>query len=197
MPAKRNRELIKSDPTLASLIDPAGDFSVWSLVVENESLAWDKPGEINGEEILAAAERISAKSPAAIRKLVSQTRAEDAGLAVFWSSPTLRCWQSKPGWTVIGDAIHSMVPLRGRGASAAIVDAKALCETLRSRALSPKKAKELMANFEAAMHRRNAPQVRSSLLLLWIARGKGMFRWMFLNGLRISSLFYARRSGSR
>lgn len=196
VPAELNRALIEGQPSLADLIDPAVDFGVWSLVVKNRVLPWLKDHQPSGDEVVAAAKQLATHSPFAIRRLIATTDGDDAGVAILWNSPVLKRWKSDPAWTMLGDSIHSMVPLRGRGASAAIIDARALCETLRKRLESPAQARSIMADYVTRMRLRNAPQVVSSRSLLSIARRTGLARTMFFGGLRIGAAIGRRNQAS-
>lgn len=194
-PSDTNRTLAEARPDLAPVIDPAVDFSVWSLVVPTADLPWNPERHVGGEEMLAAACRIAGNSPERLQKLIARTRPDDAGITTLWSSPTGVDWPTHPAWTMLGDAIHSMVPLRGLGASAAMIDADHLRRTIAARPIGGAGWPEALADYERAMRRRNAGQVSSSKRLLSIARTTGPPRSLFFTGLKIGSAWLRWRNG--
>jgi 2-polyprenyl-6-methoxyphenol hydroxylase-like FAD-dependent oxidoreductase len=89
---------------------------------------------------------------------------------IFYQLPIGMSWESKPGFTIIGDAAHLMSPFSGEGVNCALVDASELAGSIVEAAAAGAIGREglapYVAAFEKKMLKRMTPLQQSTLLNL-------------------------------
>jgi 2-polyprenyl-6-methoxyphenol hydroxylase-like FAD-dependent oxidoreductase len=110
--------------------DSSQDYLYWGLVAKRDRYAeLGKPDPTEPEHLRKTALNITSTWDERFRQLIGLTPAGALKLLVFRSSVPHGPWVSGRV-TLLGDAVHSMVPMRGEGANTAVRDASALADSL-------------------------------------------------------------------
>jgi 2-polyprenyl-6-methoxyphenol hydroxylase-like FAD-dependent oxidoreductase len=186
LPGQADAQTVAGAPQLAGLLDPLPGFSVWAFMIRADELApGEDPARLTGAMLKARVQRTIEGWHPNLRQLVAAADPDDVSCTRMRSADRLATWNTAPEVTLLGDALHTMTPLQGQGASAAMLDALALFELLKDG--PPTRAR--LARYEAAVVARVRPAVRSSRrTLAWAMTGhapKAVFKW----GLRLADAF--------
>jgi salicylate hydroxylase len=97
-----------------------------------------------------------------LRRMVADTDPDTVSLLPIRTSVPVEPWPSSTV-TLLGDAIHSMTPLRGIGGNVALRDAETLCRALVAASRGEVDPVAAIRDYEAAMIRYGFAAVRASL----------------------------------
>jgi salicylate hydroxylase len=121
-------EPLDTDP----VFENTRSYIMWGLLDHRERMAWPgDPFALSGHALQeVAAQAISGWHPR-LQMLVRQADPATVLCTSIRTSEPVAPWQTGPV-TLVGDAIHSMTPLRGMGGNTALRDAALLCEKLQA-----------------------------------------------------------------
>jgi 2-polyprenyl-6-methoxyphenol hydroxylase-like FAD-dependent oxidoreductase len=177
------------------------DYLYWGLVASRACYASaGAPEPVDPKELKRLARELTRTWHPLFASLIEMTPDDSLNLLVFRSSVPHDPWPSGRV-TLIGDAVHSMVPMRGEGANTAIHDAGSLSECLASIAGGRPFASTLAA-YEAAMLKHGFGKVRESLdsLELFVSgsrRKRKVMHGVLRTAHRARSLFSRNQSSAR
>ena len=192
----RDADVIAARPELAPYLDRTPDASVWALVARAERLAPARSLlEQDPERLAAAARDAVAGWHPNMRRLIAMTAAADLTCTALRSADRLRRWPSQPRVTLLGDALHTMTPLQGQGASMAFRDVRDLCQLLAHTRPGAPAWPAALARHEARLVARARAAVVTSRRVYDLAVTEGWRRRAFKLGLRIGGRF-ARLGGT-
>jgi 2-polyprenyl-6-methoxyphenol hydroxylase-like FAD-dependent oxidoreductase len=131
--------------------EEAADHLLWAFISRTERRGFPAdPAGMDGPALKdAALQQIRTWHPA-FSRMVSVSQATSISFRQIRASSRVKPWPASRV-TLLGDAIHSMTPYRGIGASAALKDAAVLCGQLESAAAGGKSVVEAIAAYEAEM----------------------------------------------
>lgn len=137
--------------------DGAGDYVMWVFGASTGRFPTGLP-DMTGQELRdTVAEMVTGWHPD-LRRLVTASAPESVSLLPIRTAVPVDPWPAT-NITLLGDAVHSMTPMRGIGANAALRDACLLTRALRDGA-DPVTA---IADYEAQMREYGFAAVRRSL----------------------------------
>lgn len=138
------------------------DYLYWGLIAPRERCATaGAPEPSDPHELKQLARELTRSWHPLFAKLIAMTPDDALNLLVFRSSVPHGPWPTGRV-TLLGDAVHSMVPMRGEGANTAIHDAGMLSECL-AQIESGKPFTPALAGYEEDMLRHGFGKVRESL----------------------------------
>ncbi|MFI6323193.1 FAD-dependent monooxygenase [Nonomuraea sp. NPDC050556] len=111
-----------------ALMDNSGGYILWALGAATNLFPAGIAG-LTGKELKDAAAALTEGWHPDLRKLVTMTDQDTVSLLPIRTSVPIDAWQAS-NITLLGDAIHSMTPMRGIGANTALRDARLLCRAL-------------------------------------------------------------------
>ncbi|HKN50907.1 MAG TPA: NAD(P)/FAD-dependent oxidoreductase [Amycolatopsis sp.] len=171
-----NDESAELDPVL---FDNTGSYVMWAYGASKHRFPAGL-SEMDGAGLRAVVlDQIRTWHPG-FRTLVENSPDGSVSLLPIYTSVPVGAWETGPV-TLLGDAVHSMTPLRGIGANTALRDAQLLCRKLIA---SPDDFRPAVAAYEDRMRDYGFAAVRASkrsadgfVTENWFARG--MMRLMF------------------
>ncbi|MBB6345297.1 MAG: FAD-binding monooxygenase [Nonomuraea muscovyensis] len=140
-----------------ALMDNTAGYVLWAVGAAEGRFPSDV-SDMTGEQLKATVARMIGSWHPDLRELVARSDPESVSLLPIRTSVPIEPWQPT-AVTLIGDAIHSMTPMRGIGANIALRDARLLSGALTS-GLDPITA---ISRYEAEMRRYGFAAVRDSL----------------------------------
>jgi len=155
-----------NDETLAHdgvLFDNTTSYLMWAFAASpgRYPIGVSLP-DMNGKELRElVAEMVSGWHPA-LRRVVADSDPGTVSLLPIRSSEPVPEWPSS-NITLIGDAIHSMTPMKGIGANVALRDAELLCGNLIAVARGERPLVDAIADYERQMREYGYKAVRESL----------------------------------
>ena len=152
---------------------PEDDYLYFGLLVPSAAVAGACTGP-RGEADPALLREVAAEATAGwhpvLRELVALARAEDVALLDLRTSVPHGPWPTSRV-TLLGDAVHSMTPMAGAGANAAIRDGGELAARLAAVARGERALLPAVADFERVMLTHGFAAVRRSDASLRMATG--------------------------
>jgi 2-polyprenyl-6-methoxyphenol hydroxylase-like FAD-dependent oxidoreductase len=152
-----------NDPGLATtaLYDNTSSYLMWAFGARRTRYPANV-GDLDGVGLRELVERLITSWHPGLRRMVADTDPDTVSLLPIRTSLPVAAWRST-NITLLGDAIHSMTPLRGIGANIALRDAQLLCRSLTSAARGEIDPVSAIARYEAEMIRYGFAAVRDSL----------------------------------
>lgn len=144
------------------LFDNTSDYIMWALAGRGEKFAFPvDPERLDGCALLeVAAGMVNGWHPR-LRQLVCTSDPSTVSFFPIRTSRPIDAWRPTTV-TLLGDAIHSMTPMRGIGANTALRDAALLCRNLVAAQRGERPLLETIGDYEAAMREYGFAAVRSS-----------------------------------
>lgn len=140
-----------------ALMDNTSSYILWAVGAAKGRFPSDI-SEMSGEQLKTAVSRMIDSWHPDLRRLVTMSDPDTVSLLPIRTSIPIEPWQTT-NITLLGDAIHSMTPMRGIGANTALRDARLLCQALTGD--QPELA--AIAAYEAQMREYGFAAVRDSL----------------------------------
>ncbi|MEV0198427.1 NAD(P)/FAD-dependent oxidoreductase [Nonomuraea sp. NPDC050691] len=140
-----------------ALMDNTGAYILWAIGAAQGRFPRDI-SEMSGERLKATVERMIASWHPDLRRMVSMSDPETVSLLPIRTSVPVDPWPAST-ITLLGDAIHSMTPMRGIGANTALRDARLLFQALTG----GRETVEAIAWYEDRMREYGFGAVRDSL----------------------------------
>ncbi|MEV7011270.1 NAD(P)/FAD-dependent oxidoreductase [Streptosporangium sp. NPDC051022] len=140
-----------------ALVDDTGSYVMWVFGAANGRFPGGLPG-MTGEELRETVARMIAGWHPDLRRLVTASAPDTVSLLPIRTSVPIDPWPAT-NITLLGDAVHSMTPMRGIGANVALRDAQLL-----THALSGEDPVAAIARYEAGMREYGFAAVRRSLM---------------------------------
>lgn len=167
------------------LFDNTGSYVMWAYGASAKRYA-DELSEMDGVALKQAVlEQIEAWHPAFVR-MVSESPEGSITLMQIQTAEPVEPWPTS-SVTLLGDAIHSMAPMRGIGANTALRDAQLLCRNLVAASFGEMTVTEAVSLYETRMRDYGFEAVRTSLKAaeqfvsenrVGRTMAKGMFRFI-------------------
>ncbi|WP_370947823.1 FAD-dependent oxidoreductase [Amycolatopsis sp. cg5] len=143
------------------LFDNTGSYVMWAYGASTRRYA-DGLSEMDGAALKRAVlDQVEAWHPAFVR-MVSESPEGSISLMTILTSEPVEPWPTS-SVTLLGDAIHSMTPMRGIGANTALRDAQLLCRYLVAASFGDMTVAEAVSLYEARMRDYGFEAVRTSL----------------------------------
>ncbi|MEV1169318.1 NAD(P)/FAD-dependent oxidoreductase [Nonomuraea sp. NPDC049784] len=139
-----------------ALMDNTSGYLLWAFGAAGSRFPTDI-SEMSGERLKATVARMIESWHPDLRRLVDMSHPDTVTLLPIRTSIPIDPWPAT-NITLLGDAIHSMTPMRGIGANTALRDARLLCL-----ALAGGGSIEAIADYEAQMREYGFAAVRDSL----------------------------------
>jgi salicylate hydroxylase len=145
------------------LFDNTVDYAMWAFATHRQKY----PPSAELEELDSSALQELTLTMIAdwhpdLRRMVHSSDVSTIALLPIRSSVPVEAWPTTTV-TLIGDAIHSMTPMRGIGANIALRDAALLCSNLIAACRGDKPLLEAIGDYEAEMRGYGFAAVRGSL----------------------------------
>ncbi|MEV0148653.1 MULTISPECIES: NAD(P)/FAD-dependent oxidoreductase [unclassified Nonomuraea] len=140
-----------------ALMDNTGSYLLWALGAARDRFPAGLSA-MSGEQLRATAERMVESWHPDLRTLVARSDPGTVSLLPIRTSVPVGPWLATT-ITLLGDAIHSMTPMRGIGANTALRDARLLCQALTS----GRDPVDAIAWYESRMREYGFAAVRDSL----------------------------------
>ncbi|MDL5158604.1 FAD-dependent oxidoreductase [Actinomycetospora termitidis] len=154
--------------------EPDGSYVLWSVGAPLDRWPTDPREAADPEELRTLALGALDGWRAGARDLVAAARADTLSPLSFWVAPDVPHWQTLPGVTLLGDAVHCMPPTGGIGASTALQDAAALVDVLALTEEGLARPVPALAAYESAMLARGRAAIEASVSnLQWAQRLDG------------------------
>jgi len=171
----------------AKYTDPIGDHLIWVLISSRAAYGNVDPTVLDGESIKRLALRMTEDWHPVLRNLIASSDSQSVSGVPLLTSSLVEPWEST-NVTLIGDAIHTMTPLRGLGGSSAVRDAGLLCRELVELARGNRTSITAIARYEKDMINYGFAAVRRSA---WFGRivvsDSRLLRSAFKTSLRIAT----------
>ena len=187
--AGRLRQAKQTNPLLSGMLDEEPGYSIWALVAPRSRLI--HIGELERlpppalNEIAARAAKVFHPN---MQRLVEHSIVDSEYLTPIRNSQRPGEWGTSRAYTALGDAVHTMSPLQGQGASTAICDAHALAQAIEQYTHDPAAASIDLSSYEAGMMLRGFGAVeKAARIQKWVV-SSGLTRRLFLTGLRAAGL---------
>ncbi|MFI7634960.1 FAD-dependent oxidoreductase [Nonomuraea sp. NPDC049400] len=139
-----------------ALMDNTSSYILWAFGANGSRFPADI-SEMSGERLKVTVARMIESWDPDLRRLVDMSHPDTVTLLPIRTSVPIAPWPAT-NITLLGDAIHSMTPMRGIGANTALRDARLLCQ-----ALTGSISIEAIADYEAQMREYGFAAVRDSL----------------------------------
>lgn len=179
-------DLLRARPASAEYLSETPDSTVWSIFARRAKVFAGGVDARDGAALRARSLALTTGWHPDIRRLIALTDAENVSVTAIKSANTGAVWDTDPRATLLGDAIHTMAPLRGQGASIALRDARDLVVTLRRARDAATDRTAALAAYERRMRRRAYPTVRSSKFILDRTLAEGPSRPLLKGALRLA-----------
>ncbi|MFI7705883.1 FAD-dependent oxidoreductase [Nonomuraea sp. NPDC049480] len=140
-----------------ALMDNAGSYILWAVGAAAGRFPSDV-SEMSGDQLKEAVARMIRSWHPDLRRMIDLSHPDTVSLLPIRTSIPIGPWPAT-NITLLGDAIHSMTPMRGIGANTALRDARLLCRALTSGG----DPIEAIAGYEAEMREYGFAAVRDSL----------------------------------
>jgi 2-polyprenyl-6-methoxyphenol hydroxylase-like FAD-dependent oxidoreductase len=138
------------------------DYLYWGLVAPRERYAaTGQPEPTDANQLRQLAHRVTRDWHPLFARLIDMTPSDGMQLLVFRSSVPHGPWQSGRV-TLLGDAVHAMVPMRGEGANTALHDAGLLTQFMQG-VLQGQPLTAAISGYEAQMLKYGFGKVKESL----------------------------------
>ncbi|WP_205314892.1 FAD-dependent oxidoreductase [Nonomuraea lactucae] len=138
-------------------MDNAGSYVLWAVGAAQGRFPGDLSG-MSGDQLKASVERLISSWHPDLRRMVAMSDPDTVSLLPIRTSIPIEPWRATT-ITLLGDAIHSMTPMRGIGANTALRDAHLLCQALTG----GREPVEAIARYEDRMREYGFAAVRDSL----------------------------------
>ncbi|MEU7896480.1 NAD(P)/FAD-dependent oxidoreductase [Nonomuraea sp. NPDC049152] len=139
------------------LMDDTSSYILWAFGASRRRFPADVAGQ-TGEQLRRTVAGLIHGWHPDLRKLVELSHPDTVSLLPIRTSIPIEPWQPTT-ITLLGDAIHSMTPMRGIGANVALRDARLLCRALTG----GRPPVEAIADYETRMREYGFAAVRDSL----------------------------------
>ncbi|MFC4535833.1 FAD-dependent oxidoreductase [Sphaerisporangium dianthi] len=140
-----------------ALYDNTGSYVLWAFAARNERYPRNM-AELPGEELRGTVAGLMSTWHPDLRRLVTMSHPDTVSLLPIRTSVPVGPWPATT-ITLLGDAVHSMTPMRGVGANTALRDAHLLCRALTG----GRDPVEAIAAYEAEMREYGFAAVRDSM----------------------------------
>jgi 2-polyprenyl-6-methoxyphenol hydroxylase-like FAD-dependent oxidoreductase len=145
------------------LFDDTQDYAMWAFTARREKYGFRRaPERMDGSALQGVVLGMTEGWHPRLRELVQKTDPSTVTPLPIRSSVPVEPWETK-NVTLIGDAIHSMTPMRGIGANVALRDAALLRDNLAAAGRGEKPLLEAIGEYEGEMVRYGFDAVRSSM----------------------------------
>ncbi|MED4780243.1 FAD-dependent oxidoreductase [Brevibacillus choshinensis] len=145
------------------LFENTKDHILWQLIARREKYPFQKDvTEADGCEMQKAVLAMIEDWDPRFQSLVRMSDPSTITPLPIHSSVPIQPWETKTV-TLVGDAIHSMTPMRGIGANTALRDAELLCENVISAHRGEKSLLQAIRDYENKMVQYGFDAVRSSM----------------------------------
>ncbi|MEV5501186.1 NAD(P)/FAD-dependent oxidoreductase [Nonomuraea fuscirosea] len=144
-----------------ALMDNAGSYILWAFGATSGRFPSNLSG-MTGEQLKATVAGMIASWHPDLRRLVDLSHPDTVTLLPIRTSIPIEPWPAGT-ITLLGDAIHSMTPMRGIGANTALRDARLLCAALTAGLTIGGDPVAAIARYEAEMREYGFAAVRDSL----------------------------------
>ncbi|WP_214413474.1 FAD-dependent oxidoreductase [Sphaerisporangium fuscum] len=179
---------IGATETGGALFDNSSSYILWAYGAADGRMP-DDVSTMSGERLRDTVAALIGDWHPDLRMLVTMSHPEAVSLLPIRTSVPVAPWAATTV-TLLGDAIHSMTPMRGIGANTALRDARLLCLALTG----GKDPVEAIAAYEAEMREYGFAAVRDSLRAAkQFVGGSAMARAGFKSFLRTASRLPALR----
>jgi 2-polyprenyl-6-methoxyphenol hydroxylase-like FAD-dependent oxidoreductase len=150
----------------------APDYLMWTLSPPpGLSLTDDESRKADAKSLHAIAQETIKNWHPAVKQLVAEADIAATFPVMLRSSEPVKPWRT-PNVTLLGDAIHTMMPGRGEGANTALRDAELLCQKLVEVAAKRTPLRQAKAEYEREMLRYGFEAVSNSLNRPFMGRGR-------------------------
>ncbi|MFC7383401.1 FAD-dependent oxidoreductase [Sphaerisporangium rhizosphaerae] len=140
-----------------ALYDNIGSYVLWAFAARHRRYPRD-PSALSGEDLRDTVAGMMTGWHPDLRRLVTMSHPDTVSLLPIRTSVPVDPWPATTV-TLLGDAVHSMTPMRGVGANIALRDAGLLCRALTS----GQDPVEAIAGYEERMREYGFAAVRDSL----------------------------------
>ncbi|MFE3451456.1 FAD-dependent oxidoreductase [Nonomuraea sp. NPDC059194] len=140
-----------------TLMDDTSSYILWAFGAGKGRFPADVAA-LTGEQLKRTVAQMIHSWHPDLRKLVEMSHPDTVSLLPIRTSIPIEPWQPTT-ITLLGDAIHSMTPMRGIGANVALRDARLLCQALTG----GRPPVEAIADYETQMRGYGFAAVRDSL----------------------------------
>lgn len=155
-----NDETLEAD---AVLFQNMVSYVMWSFAAASGRYpAGVSLANLDGKELRDLVGEMIADWHPDLRRMIADSDPGTVSLLPIRTSVPIKAWPST-NITLIGDAIHSMTPMRGIGANTALRDAELLCANLVGAANGERDVVEAIADYERQMIDYGFKAVRDSL----------------------------------
>lgn len=171
-----------------ALFDNTSSYLMWAFAAsEHRYPPGTKLSELDGVALRAVVGEMISDWHPGLRRMVCESPPEAVSMLPIRTSVPVEQWPAT-NVTLLGDAIHSMTPMRGIGANVALRDAKLLCDKLTAAARGELGLLEAIADYERQMTGYGFAAVRESLRSAeQFISENGTARIMFKTVLRLAS----------
>ncbi|MFI7125689.1 FAD-dependent oxidoreductase [Nonomuraea sp. NPDC050153] len=144
-----------------ALMDNSSSYVLWAFGASGAHFPADI-SEMSGEQLKTTVARSIESWHPDLRRVVGMSDPDTVTLLPIRTSIPIDAWPAT-NITLLGDAIHSMTPMRGIGANTALRDARLLCAALTGALTGGGDPIEAIAGYEARMREYGFAAVRDSL----------------------------------
>jgi 2-polyprenyl-6-methoxyphenol hydroxylase-like FAD-dependent oxidoreductase len=144
-----------------ALMDNSSSYILWAFGAPGAGFPTNI-SEMSGEQLKATVARLIESWHPDLRTVVGRSDPDTVTLLPIRTSIPIDPWPAT-NITLLGDAIHSMTPMRGIGANTALRDARLLCAALTSALIDGGDPVDAIAGYEAKMREYGFAAVRDSL----------------------------------
>ncbi|GAA3571622.1 NAD(P)/FAD-dependent oxidoreductase [Nonomuraea rosea] len=144
-----------------ALMDNASSYILWAFGATNGRFPTDI-ADMSGDQLKATVAKMIRTWHPDLRRLIDLSHPDTVTLLPIRTSIPIEPWPAT-NITLLGDAIHSMTPMRGIGANTALRDAHLLCAALTGAQTGGGDPVAAIAAYEARMREYGFAAVRGSL----------------------------------
>jgi salicylate hydroxylase len=177
------------------LFDNTRDYIFVAVIAPLEKFALSRnPEQIDEQSLQSVACRMVRNWHPTLQRLVSEMDSSTLTYKPLLTSLPLKHWETQQ-ITLVGDAIHSMTPMRGMGGNTAFRDASLLSRNLIAASRGEKSLLEAIQEYEIEMLKYGFAAVQVSKQTLTIVSSENVFGRMILKMLlrSINAVFSLRR----